>query len=511
MTEHYVCHEDLRIDRIVDTDGAGRLPDHGASLRTRVARNRSGGGLRRDDRGRATDSSTANASTVPRYNAAHFVSTAPIVKHSITEGIDLTMSPHAEDEKPIAAAPQAIGHSDRQALVSRLRTRFGNGNIPPFQLVFGGGLAERFGPAAGKSLFTVHVCTETGRKALHSLDQLKIAEAYVDGHLDLTGSFLSALDIRRYFSDWHPWYSIQRFLSPLVRGRVASDKRTVTQHYDYGNDLYFTFLDESGLYSQALYHSEQDSLEQAVRNKYDHVLNACRLHPGSHVLDVGAGWGSFSQYAAAHGVRVTMLTIARQQYRHLTELCAAPRHQGRLDVVFESIYAYDTRDRYDAIVILGVTEHLPDYPPLYRQLRKLLKPGGFIYQDFTAVRRKFAISSFTHRHVFPGRGSPVVLTELMAAANNEPFEIVAIHNDRHSYFLTVRDWARKLEAARQDISRRFGERTYRLFRLYLWATAHCLREGELESYRLVLQQAEGLASNQVGLFNGDHAHVSSIA
>jgi cyclopropane-fatty-acyl-phospholipid synthase len=167
--------------------------------------------------------------------------------------------------------------------------------------------------------------------------------------------------------------------------------------------------------------------------------------------------------------------------------------------VFESIYAYETRDRYDAIVILGVTEHLPDYPPLYRRLRKLLKPNGFIYQDFTAVRKKYSVSSFTHRHVFPGRGSPVVLADLIAAANNEPFEIIAVHNDRHSYFLTVRDWAVNLEAARQEISRRFGERTYRLFRLYLWATAHCLRDGELESYRVVLQRCEGLASSQIGL------------
>jgi cyclopropane-fatty-acyl-phospholipid synthase len=421
--------------------------------------------------------------------------------------MDLTIPPQAESGKPHATVRRVIGPPTRQALVSRLRTRFTDGDIPPFELMLDDGSTERFGAPAGEGRFTIRVSTETGMRALHSLDQLRIAEAYVDGHLDVTGNFLSALDIRKYFSDWHPWYSIQRFLRPLLHGKVTSDKQTVTQHYDYGNDLYFTFLDHSGLYSQALYRSEQDSLEQAVRNKYDHILTACRLQPGSHVLDVGAGWGSFSQYAAAQGVRVTMLTIANEQYRYLTELCAASQVHGRLNVAFESIYAYDTRDRYDAIVILGVTEHLPDYPPLYRQLRKLLKATGFIYQDFTAVRKKYSVSSFTHRHVFPGRGSPVVLADLIAAANNEPFEIIAVHNDRHSYFLTVRDWAVNLEAARQEISRRFGERTYRLFRLYLWATAHCLRDGELESYRVVLQQSEGLASSAIGL-NSDQQNVA---
>jgi cyclopropane-fatty-acyl-phospholipid synthase len=404
-----------------------------------------------------------------------------------------------EPGKPRATLGMAIGRPSQEALVSRLRERFGHGDFPPFELILDDHTIERFGPLGGEESFRLHVCSETGRRALHSLDQLKIAEAYVDGHLDVSGSFLSALDIRKYFSDWHPWYSFQRFLRPFVRGKVASDKQTITQHYDYGNDLYFTFLDSSGLYSQALYRSEEDTLEQAVRNKYDHVLASCRLGPGSHVLDVGAGWGSFSQYAAQQGVRVTMLTIANEQYRFLQKVCADPRHAGRLDVAFQSIYEYETTDRYDAIVILGVTEHLPDYQPLYRKLRSLLEATGFIYQDFSAVRKKFAISSFTHLHVFPGRGSPVVLPELIAAANNEPFEIVAIHNDRHSYFLTVRDWALKLEGARQEIARRFGERTYRLFRLYLWATAHCLRSGELESYRLVLQRSERLASRQIGL------------
>src|SRR5262249_47575442 len=159
-----------------------------------------------------------------------------------------------------------------------------------------------------------------------------------------------------------------------------------------------------------------------------------------------------------------------------------------LSLIYQSIFEFSAPEPFDSAVLLGVTEHLPDYSELIRKLQELIKPGGHVYLDFVAFRKKYAISSFTLRHVFPGRGSPVVLADLVRAVHRSAFEIVALHNDRHSYFLTFRDWARNLEAASASLIQRYGERSYRLFRLYLWATAHCLcREGQLESYRIVLQ------------------------
>ena len=40
---------------------------------------------------------------------------------------------------------------------------------------------------------------------------------------------------------------------------------------------------------QALYRDDNETLEQAVVNKLDYILDVCRLGEGSHVLDVGAG------------------------------------------------------------------------------------------------------------------------------------------------------------------------------------------------------------------------------
>ncbi|MGH8800533.1 MAG: SAM-dependent methyltransferase [Casimicrobiaceae bacterium] len=344
--------------------------------------------------------------------------------------------------------------------------------------------------------FRLHVRNHRGSRALLSMDEYAIAEAYVNADIDVEGDILEAFGLRRLFTDDHPMLSLLRFLQPLLAGRNRADRKAIHTHYDLGNEFYWTFLDQRHrLYSQALYRTGTESLEQAAENKLNYIHDACRLGPGSRVLDLGAGWGAFSRFAASRGCNVTMLTLSEEQYAHLSKLSAEPSYDGRLTARLESIFELEPGERFDAIVLLGVMEHLPDYHRLMRHLDTLLEAGGYLYMDFVATRKKRAISTFTHRHVFPGDHSPVVMHELIAATNRVPLEIIAIHNDRHSYFLTAKAWAERLDAARDKLSKSFGDKAVRSFQLYLWSVANCLyRDGDLESYRVVLKKSIGLPS-----------------
>jgi cyclopropane-fatty-acyl-phospholipid synthase len=388
-------------------------------------------------------------------------------------------------------------------LISGLQRSLQGKPIPAFDVALENGAVHRFRARAADDApaFTLHLRDDLGLQALASLDEPSIAEAYVTGHIDIEGDFLSALDLRSFFSDRHPLRSIWRFVIPLIYGRLRADKRWVPQHYDNGNDFYFSFLDRRRrMYSQALYRSETETLDEAVDNKLAYISEICRLKPGDRVLDIGGGWGSFGLYAAERGVNVTMLTLSREQFAYLSQLAESNTLPGRIEPVLESIFAFNSPEPFDAVVTLGVMEHLPDYEALFARLKSLLRVGGRVYMDFSAIKRKFGISSFTYRYVFPGNHSPVFMPDLVAAANDAPFELIAAHNDRHSYFLTLREWARRLEAAHDELARGFGETTYRLFRLYLWATAHCLgRDGALESYRVVFQHGAGQPSTEIGL------------
>ncbi len=405
----------------------------------------------------------------------------------------------------LPAAPSSAGTmasspvGGEPAVVRKLRRRLQGMSIAAFDLELQDGSVHRIG--GGVPAFRLRTRTPASLRALASFDEFAVAHAFIESQIDFAGDFLAALDLRKIMSDRHPLHSLWRFLRPLVFGKLRSDKDWVAQHYDYGNDFYFAFLDRRvKLYSQALFQSDQQPLEDAAENKLNYILRACRLSAGSHVLDVGAGWASFAGHAGARGVNVTMLTISPEQYGFLRQWSATQNLPCALEAVNESIFTFAPPRQYDAIVLLGVMEHLPDYRRLFARFNRLLKPGGRLYMDFAANRKKFHVSSFTYRYVFPGSHTPVVVPDLLAAANRTSFEPIAMHNDRHSYFLTLQHWVRNLEAARDGLVPKYGERTYRLFQLYLWGCAHQFqRDGELESYRVVFQKSHGAPSAEIGL------------
>jgi len=66
------------------------------------------------------------------------------------------------------------------------------------------------------------------------------------------------------------------------------------------------------------------------------------------------------------------------------------------------LYEYTAPEPYDAIVILGVMEHLPKYREVLKQFKRLLRPGGRVYLDAGSCRKRHTHSTSISRYVFPG-------------------------------------------------------------------------------------------------------------
>ena len=156
----------------------------------------------------------------------------------------------------------------------------------------------------------------------------------------------------------------------------------------------------------------------------------------------------------------------------------------------DHLFEHEGQGQYDAIVVLGVTEHLPDYPATLREFQRLLKPGGRVYLDSAAARHKHSMSSFARTHVWPGGGTFLHVSSYLRAVEHSAFDVLEVRNDRHNYALTTRRWAENLDKNRATVIERWGERTYRLFRLfrlYLWGSSLALARGTIEAYRVVLE------------------------
>lgn len=338
----------------------------------------------------------------------------------------------------------------------------------------------------GAPAFTVRVADARGHRALDSFDELSIAEAYMDGHLDIDGDMLAALKFRRMLGDRRPLYYLwETYGQPYLFGQQVKDRQWIASHYDLDAEFFTLWLDSAvRSYSHGFFESADDSLEVAMTRKFQHAFDAVGLAPGQRALDIGGGWGSFVEFAGSRGVHVTSLTLSAASERFMNELIARKRLPGR--VVREHFLAYVPEERFDAILNFGVTEHLPDYPRTLAQYRRMLKPGRRIYLDsFTGARH--GMPSFITKWVFEGNPSALSLDRYLKALAATPFELVDLHLDRADYFLTCVKWAENLERVREQVVQRWGEHLYRRFRLYLWGAASAFEARTLSAHHLVLE------------------------
>ena len=352
----------------------------------------------------------------------------------------------------------------------------------PFALQMDGQI-QNFG--AGKPAFTIKLNDEQSIAALSTLDQNTIVEAYLRGSIDLEGDIMQVLALRELFNDSRGMRFLWRFIQPLLFGQVKSDKKWIANHYDTEEDFFLLFLDKRHrAYSQAVFLTDDESLEEAETRKFDFALDAVKAKPGDKVLDIGSGWGSFVEYAGKKGIRVTSLTISQRSKQYVQNLIN--EQNLHCEVLLEHFLEHNPHEQYDAIVNCGVTEHLPDYGASLKHYGKLLKPGGRVYLDASADRVKHGQGTFMAKYVFEGNASLLCLHEYLQEVAKSPFEVEGVWNDRHNYYLTTKAWAERLHQNREVIEQRWGKKLYRIFQLYLWGSAEGFNSGMIDAYRVVL-------------------------
>ncbi len=369
-------------------------------------------------------------------------------------------------------------------LAQRIRNHLAGKIVVPFNVRSPNDNMYRFGE--GDPAFTISLKDQNALTAIARFDELRFTEAYINGSLDIEGDIWAVISCREILSDKRPMHSIWRRIEPLIAGQVHTNRRAIEEHYDYESEFYLKFMDQSRCYSQAVFERDDEPLETAQRRKLEFVVQSCGLKPGDRVLDVGGGWGTFVEYAGKQGVHVTALTIARKSEEFINDLIR--RMNLPCEVIYGDFYEHTAAEPYDAIVILGVMEHLPDYPAVVSQFLRLLKPGGKIYLDASSFREKYSKPTFISRYVYPGNHRFFCLHDFLTQVAKTNLEVRSINNDRHSYYLTCREWAKNLDAGREEIVKRWGERVYRIFRLYLWGSSYSFFNRGMDAFRLVLER-----------------------
>jgi len=278
----------------------------------------------------------------------------------------------------------------------------------------------------------------------------------------------------------------RRWLHWLNRNNQSGSRRNIAAHYDLGNDFFQTFLDDSMMYSCALFEPEHISLEDASKAKLERVCQLLDLQPGDRVVEIGTGWGGFAIHAATHyGCHVTTTTISERQHQLAAERIEAAGLQDRITLLKEDYRKLE--GQYDKLISIEMIEAVGHqfFETFFRQCSQLLKPEGLMLIQAITINDRQYLSArdevdFIKRYIFPGSCIPAIEPLVHAATQATDLQLIYLRDIGPHYARTLRTWRERfLENLPKVKSLGYSDAFTRLWEFYL---AYC--EGGYEERAL---------------------------
>lgn len=322
---------------------------------------------------------------------------------------------------------------------------------------------------------------------------LSLAKAYIDGHLDLEGRLTEAVGIVEAFARARPRRAFALRGPTNARHTRSTDRDAISHHYDVSNAFYARWLDPRMVYSCAYFRTDDDSLEQAQVQKLDHICTKLRLESGERFLDVGCGWGALVIHAAKHyDVEATGITLSKNQHALACERIREAGLEGRCRVLLQDYRDHPGEGIYDKVASVGMFEHvgLRNLAEYFRTVRRLLKERGlFLNHGITSADTEdravgMGAGEFIDRYVFP-KGELAHLGRVVKEMGAQDFEVADVESLRPHYALTLSRWSANFESSYADAVREAGERTARIWRVYLAGCAHGFERGWINVYQVL--------------------------
>lgn len=382
------------------------------------------------------------------------------------------------------------------------------------------------------------------RRMLLPPNELSIVESYISGDVEIEGSMEAGSNLGEMIGD--------RLRSPLAIARLVGlvlrlpgtadddlanarfperakklgprhtpvrDAAAINFHYDVGNAFYKLWLDRRMVYSCAYFRSQEDSLDVAQEAKLDLICRKLRLKPGERLLDIGCGWGGLVMHAAEHyGVDATGITLSPNQAAFAKERIAESGLADRCRVAIRDYRTLTPEDAFDKIASVGMIEHvgLTHLSVYFDSAFRALKPGGlFLNHGIVSLsegRRKSAgerifrkfwrADAFIDTYVFPD-GKLTATDDVIAAAEAAGFEVRDVESLREHYAMTLRHWVRSLEEKSSEAMELVGNHTFRVWRLYMSASANAFTRAAINVIQTLLAKPDARGHSNIPLTRDD--------
>jgi cyclopropane-fatty-acyl-phospholipid synthase len=247
---------------------------------------------------------------------------------------------------------------------------------------------------------------------------------------------------------------LQKLFHWANRNTRSGAQRNISAHYDLGNDFFKLWLDESMMYSCAIFEPEDATLAEAQQTRLARLCERLDLQPDDHLVEIGTGWGSLAIYAATHyDCQVTTTTISREQYELAQQRIEAAGVQDRVTLLLKDYR--DMSGQFDKLISLEMIEAIgyEQYETYFTKCAELLRPDGrMLIQAITIEDERFESYrrnvDFIQRYIFPGSCIPsekvmretIERTSDMAVKSIEDIGLhyaTTLNHWRHNFFANI--------------------------------------------------------------------------
>ena len=283
-------------------------------------------------------------------------------------------------------------------------------------------------------------------------------------NIELVYSFSGSLKIKK----------IKNFFKSIFASNTKSKSlHYISKHYDLGNNFFSKWLDKTLTYSSAVYENENDSLEIAQKNKYQKLIDLLNVKDGNKVLEIGCGWGGFSEYLAKnYNVSIDCITISKKQFEFTKKRISDAGLDNKVNVLF--LDYRDLQDKYDKIVSIEMIEAVGEnyLGKYFETIKKSLNKDGSAALQGITIRddlfdRYKRSEDFIQKYIFPGGFLPSVNLMKTLIKKNK-LNLIKVNSYPDDYARTLANWRINFFKAWNNITPLgFDETFKRMWEFYL--------------------------------------------
>ena len=267
---------------------------------------------------------------------------------------------------------------------------------------------------------------------------------------------------------------IKNFIKKIFASNTKSKSlKYISKHYDLGNSFFSKWLDKSLTYSSAVYEKPNDNLEKAQKNKYQKLIDLLEVKDGNKVLEIGCGWGGFSEYLAKnYNVTIDCITISKKQFEFTKNRINDSGLNNKVNVMF--LDYRDLNEKYDRIASIEMIEAVGEkyLDKYFETIKRSLNVNGAAAIQGITIRddlfeRYRSSEDFIQKYIFPGGFLPS-LSFMKSLIKKNNLNLLKVNSYPDDYAKTLATWRENFLKVWSNIAPLgFDETFKRMWEFYL--------------------------------------------